>query len=39
MIKLTVEEKNKSGGYDAFVLSWVKVITNKKKLIEQLSKK
>lgn len=41
MVELTGEEKNKSGGYDAFVLSWVKVFTDKrkKKVIEQLSKK
>lgn len=41
MVELTSEEKNKSGGYDAFVLSWVKVFTDKrkKKVIEQLSKK
>ncbi|PKP47473.1 MAG: hypothetical protein CVT92_16910 [Bacteroidetes bacterium HGW-Bacteroidetes-1] len=41
MLELTGEEKNKSGGYDAFVLSWVKVFTDKrkKKVIEQLSKK
>jgi hypothetical protein len=40
MVELTGEEKNKSGGYDAFVLSWVKVFTDKrkKKVIEQLSK-
>lgn len=38
MVELTEEEKNKSGGYDAFVLSWVKAFTEKrkKKLIEQL---
>ncbi len=41
MIELTGEEKIKSGGYDAFVLSWVKVFTNKrkKKVIDILSKK
>ncbi len=41
MVELTGEEKSKSDGYDAFVLSWVKVFTDKKKkkVIEQLSKK
>lgn len=41
MVKLTKEEKNKSGGYDVFVLSWVKVFTNKqkRKIIEQLAEK
>jgi hypothetical protein len=41
MVKLTVDEKNKSGGYDALVLSWVKVFTakQKRKVIEQLAKK
>lgn len=41
MVELTEEEKNKSGGYDAFVLSWAKVFTDKrkKKIIEQLAKK
>lgn len=41
MVELTGEEKNKSGGYDAFVLSWVKVFADKrkKKIIERLSKK
>jgi len=41
MVELTEEEKNQSGGYDAFVLSWVKVFTDKrkKKVIEQLAKK
>jgi hypothetical protein len=41
MVKLTGEEKSKSGGYDAFVLSWVKVFTDKrkKKVIEQLAKR
>jgi hypothetical protein len=41
MIELTEEEKNKSGGYDALVLSWVKYFTNKqkKKIIEQLARK
>lgn len=40
MVKLTENEKNKSGGYDALVLSWVKVFTNKrkKKVIKQLLK-
>lgn len=39
MVLLTEEEKSKSGGYDAFVLSWVKVFTNrqKRKIVEQLS--
>lgn len=41
MVELTAEEKNESDGYDAFVLSWVKVFTDKrkKKVIEQLAKK
>lgn len=41
MVELTVSEKNNSGGYDAFVLSWVKVFTDKrkKKVIEQLARK
>jgi hypothetical protein len=40
MLELTAEEKIKSGGYDAFVLSWVKVFTEnrRKKVIEILSK-
>ena len=40
IVELTGEDKNKSGGYDAFVLSWVKVFTDKrkKKVIEQLTK-
>ena len=40
MVKLTEEEKNKSGGYDVLVLSWVKVFTDKRKkiIIKQLSK-
>ncbi|KAA3649761.1 MAG: hypothetical protein DWP98_06435 [Bacteroidetes bacterium] len=39
MVLLNEKKKNKSGGYDAFVLSWVKVFTNrqKQKAIEQLS--
>ena len=38
MIKLTEDEKLKSGGYDALVLSWVKVFTPKtqEKVIRQL---
>jgi hypothetical protein len=41
MVELTEQEKNISSGYDAFVLSWVKVFTDKrkKKVIEQLAKK
>jgi hypothetical protein len=41
MVELAEEETRKSGGYDAFVLSWVKVFTDKrkKKLIEQLAKR
>lgn len=39
IIELTAEEKRKSGGYDALVLSWVKVFTDKRKgkVIKQLS--
>jgi len=39
MALLTQGEKKKSGGYDAFVLSWVKVFTDrqKRKLIEKLA--
>jgi hypothetical protein len=39
-VHLTPEEKQNSKGYDAIVMSWVKVFTNKqrKKIIEQLSK-
>jgi hypothetical protein len=39
MVALTGEEKNKSGGYDALVLSWVKVFTNRQKgkIIKALS--
>jgi hypothetical protein len=39
MVKLTKEEKEQSGGYDVFVLSWVKVFTSKtqEKIIEQLN--
>jgi hypothetical protein len=38
MIKLTEDEKLKSGGYDVLVLSWVKVFTPKtqEKVIRQL---
>ena len=41
VIILTKEEKEKSGGYDAIILSWVKLFTNKqlKKTIYLLSKK
>lgn len=41
MVSLTLEEKEKSGGYDAFVLSWVKVFTDRQKntTIEKLAKK
>ncbi len=37
-IRLTNDEKQKSGGYDVLVLSWVKVFTDKQKknLIKQL---
>jgi hypothetical protein len=37
-VRLTTEEKHKSGGYDAFVLSWVKLFTEKRKakIIDQL---
>lgn len=40
MVLLTSEEKDGSGGYDAFVLSWVKVFTDKQKsrIIEKLAK-
>ncbi|QEK50829.1 hypothetical protein FYC62_03440 [Pedobacter aquae] len=31
MVLLTPEQKDRSGGYDAFVLSWVKVFTDRKK--------
>lgn len=39
-VRLTAEEKQKSNGYDALVLSLVKMFTEKqrKKIIEQLSK-
>ena len=38
MVKLTEDEKMKSGGYDVLVLSWVKVFTpkTKEKVIRQL---
>ena len=38
MVKLTEDEKKKSGGYDILVLSWVKVFTPKtqERVIEQL---
>ena len=41
MLELTLEEKKKSGGYDVFVLSWVKIFTEKQKrnVIEKLAKK
>jgi hypothetical protein len=40
MVLLTQQEKEKSGGYDAIVLSWVKIFTDKqkKRIIEQLTK-
>jgi hypothetical protein len=40
MIELNEAEKRASGGYDALVLSWVKVLSNrqKRKVIEQLAK-
>lgn len=31
IVELTKEEKDRSGGYDALVLSWVKVFTRKQK--------
>ena len=31
MIEFSIDEKNKSGGCDALVLSWVKILTNKQK--------
>ena len=39
-VRLTPDEKQKSGGYDTFVLSLVKLFTNKqgKKISEQLSR-
>jgi len=39
MVLLTEEDKYKSGGYDAFVLLWVKVLSNrqKKRMIERLA--
>jgi hypothetical protein len=39
-VRLTNEEKQKSNGYDAIVMSWVKVYANKqrKKTIEQLNR-
>lgn len=39
-VSLTPEEKEKSKGYDAIVMSWVKLFTNKqrKRIIEQLSR-
>ena|SRR5690606_27000329 len=41
MVKLTEEEKMKSGGYDVLILSWVKVFTPKtqEKVIKQLGNK
>ncbi len=40
VVRLTAEEKLKSNGYDAIVMSWVKVFTDKqrKKIIEQLGR-
>lgn len=40
VVFLTQPEKEKSGGYDMFVLSWVKYFSNrqKNKIIEQLAK-
>ncbi len=40
-VAFTAEEKQRSGGYDAIVFSWVKVFTPKQKriIIDQLSKK
>jgi hypothetical protein len=39
-IRLTTQEKQKSNGYDAVVMSWVKLFTDKqrKRIIEQLSR-
>lgn len=39
-VRLTLEEKQKSGGYDAIVMSWVKLSTDKqkKRIIEQLAR-
>lgn len=39
-VRLTAKEKEKSNGYDAIVMVWVKLFTpkQKKRLIEQLSK-
>lgn len=39
-VHLTPEEKQKSKGYDAIVMSWVKLFTDKqkKRIIEQLSR-
>jgi hypothetical protein len=39
-VRLTPEEKQKSNGYDAIVMSWIKVFTDKqrKKIIEHLSR-
>lgn len=41
MVKLTKDEKERSGGYDVLVLSWVKVFTprSKVKIIEKLGQK
>lgn len=41
MVRLTEEEKSQSNGYDALVLSWVKLFTNKqkKRIVKRLSKK
>lgn len=42
LVILTPEEKLKSKGYDAFVLSWVKVVFSEKqkgRIIEELSRK
>ncbi|MCC6372756.1 MAG: hypothetical protein IT236_17260 [Bacteroidia bacterium] len=41
LVRLSPTEKLKSGGYDALVLSWVILFTNKqkKKVIEELGKK
>jgi len=38
MVKLTIDEKEKSGGYDVLVLTWVKAFTprTQRKTIEQL---
>ncbi|MCB0482325.1 MAG: hypothetical protein KDC83_12915 [Flavobacteriales bacterium] len=40
MVQLSEKEKDQSGGYDAFVLSWVKVFTKrqKRKVIELIGR-